>query len=238
MADPTHQVSNNSTGLETAVTGEIQIYLNQEFCRDNLCIKGDWQKWIIIDGENSWTVEELEMIQVILLTTIQAVNHVGADGHMLLTGYRIRKVDQDFIQVEGEQPWVAVTRHEVQEIVLSRTAFLRQHGFQIYHELGHVVDKRVGRRYTIDYQALAAAGGETTEAPIADGYWLREYGRNRVEEGSADAFAAWVVLRFTDNYQPVFLSTPVNIDYDLIINTAQTALTQALAAMRNDNLDL
>lgn len=221
--------TNNQSTTETAVTNAAQAYLSQEFCRDNLCAAGDWQAWVIADHASDWQVGELEMLHLALLTTINALDDMGADGHNLLAGYRVRKINQEFVPSESEQNMVAVVRHPEQEIVVSRSAFLRQQGFLIYHELGHVVDKRVERRYTANYQALAALGGEPSDAPIADGYWLRVYGRDQANEGSADAFATWMVLRYAGTRQPVFPGTPITIDYDLIANTAQSALTQAVA---------
>ncbi|MCA9925234.1 MAG: hypothetical protein KC421_22830 [Anaerolineales bacterium] len=211
------------------VTDATQAYLNQEFCRDNLCTADNWHTWIIADSESDWQVEELEMMHNTLLTTINALDEIGADGISLLAGYRVRKINQEFVPSESEQNLVAVVRHPEQEIVVSRSAFLRQQGFLLYHELGHVIDKRVERRYTTNYQALAEVGGGPSDAPIADGYWLREYGRNEANEGSADAFATWIVLRYAGTRQPVFPGTPITVDYDLIANTAQLALTQAVA---------
>jgi hypothetical protein len=228
VAVPPHPITHSQSVTETAVPNAAQTYLNQEFCRENLCVADNWQTWIIADIESDWQVEELEMIHNALLTTINALDDIGADGHNLLVGYRVRKINQEFVPSESDQNMVAVVRHPEQEIVVSRSAFLRQQGFLIYHELGHVVDKRVERRYTANYQSLAEAGGGSSSAPIADGYWLREYGRNQANEGSADAFATWMVLRYAGTRQPVFPGTPITIDYDLIANTAQSALAQAV----------
>ena len=182
------------------------------------------ESWFIFSDTSQWTTAELEMVRETLANTISALDEAGFDGHSLLADYRFRRHHGQF--VDGIDGRIALVRHSRKEVILADTAFMRLWGYYIYHELGHVVDKRLDRELSRQFHELAAdetAGGSQL---TPDGYWLNEHARTDREEAAADAFALWVVLRYTENPKPVFWNTPNTISYETIVQTLEKTLRQ------------
>lgn len=217
----------NGGGFETAVVApEISTYLEQTFCHDGLCEGQEWSTWILVDPHNPWQLSELGMVRSILLETIQALDNSGHDGHALLLGYHFKKISQEFVTEEHGHRTVAIVNHDHQEISLSNSAFLRQQGFSIYHELGHVVDHRLNRRLTSSYLAHGHGEGDHHHHELADGYWVRPWGLEQKNEGTADAFAIWVMQMHAGKRGPIFPGTPVDTDYNHIAQTVAEILSE------------
>lgn len=180
--------------------------------------------WIIDSRDSRWTVEELELVNFVLRNTFKALENAGFDGQELLNGYRFRRQQGEF--VDGVDGRIALVRHQKREVILADSAFLRLQGFYIYHELGHIVDKRLDRELTQHFHEATGAANWDASHSTADGYWLNEHARADREEATADAFALWVVLNYTDNYKPVFWNTPNTINYEEILNTMEDAIQQ------------
>lgn len=175
--------------------------------------------WFVHTEDSQWQPGEIAMVQKTLETTITALDGAGLDGRALFQGYRFRRYAGEYVHgVEGQ---IALVRHNSQEIILGDAAFVRLSGYYIYHELGHVVDKRTGRALSIAFQAQI--GGDAHEG-TPDGYWLNDHGREDREEGTADAFALWVVMRYTENLKPVFANMRNDTDYEQIVGTFETAM--------------
>ena len=182
------------------------------------------ESWFIRSETSQWNAAELETVRETLDNTISALDDAGFDGHSLLDGYRFRRYHGQF--VDGIDGRIALVRHASKEIILADTAFMRLWGYYIYHELGHVVDKRLDRELSRHFQTLAAndAGDDSQVTP--DGYWMNEHARTDREEAEADAFALWVVMRYTENPKPVFWKTPNTINYELIVQILEETLRQ------------
>jgi hypothetical protein len=142
----------------------------------------------------------------------------------LLASYRFRRYHGQF--VDGVDGRIALVRHADKEIILADTAFMRLWGYYSYHELDHVVDKSLNRELSRHFHALASneLGADSQATP--DGFWLNEHARTHTEEATADAFAIWVFLRYTENPKPVFWHTPNTVDYQQIVDTMDQALRQ------------
>lgn len=212
--------------VATAVSlSEVQFFLQDAFCNDGLCsgVEG-WVTWIILDDEMGWNVTDLVMVRTILLDTIAALNGSGFDGHAVLKGYRFRKVDEDYVSKGGTHRVIATVNHESLEITLSRSAFLRQQGFTIYHELGHIVDRRLDRQLTAMYVERSHHGSAANQDFVGDGYWVRRIGQTDKHEGAADAFAIWMTHRSAEGRNPIFPGTPVQTDYARIAQTVAATL--------------
>jgi hypothetical protein len=181
-------------------------------------------QWFLTDPANPWTPLELATVGQIRGQTIQALNQAGLDGRELLEGYRFRRFQGEYVdQVEGQ---LAIVDHEKEEIVLADAAFERHHGFNIYHELGHVVDHRLERRLSQRFHEVA--GSDPAQSGdqwlTADGYWLRYHGRDDAEEATADAFALWVMTSQSGSWKPIFYGTPLTVNYDGIVEAIEIAL--------------
>jgi len=183
--------------------------------------------WFLTDDESQWSDQELATVQQIMDRTWQALESVGIDGESLLAGYRFRRVPAEF--VPGEERLLAIVDHQKMEILLADGAFERLHGFYIYHELGHAVDRQLDRATSEIYHRIASEGQQTDEDnsvwQTTTGYWLRYHGRDDREEATADAFAWWVMAQF-DQPMPFFPGTPVETDYGVIAQTMQEALNE------------
>jgi len=187
--------------------------------------------WFLTDGESQWSEQEMVTVQQIMDHTWRALESVGLDGERLLAGYHFRRQPAEFIP--GEERLLAIVDHQKMEIVLADGAFKRLHGFYIYHELGHVIDRQLERMPSEIYHRIASEGqgdghepaGNTSVWQTTTGFWLRYHGRDDREEATADAFAWWVMAQF-DQPKPFFPGTPVETDYDEIAQTIEAALNE------------
>ena len=218
-----HQENQEAQSL--TISPELHTYLETAFCDNTLCqgLNG-WSEWIIVDNEHPWQVSELAMTRTILLETITALDESGFDGRLLLAGYRFRKVDQAYVIQEDGRRVVALVSHDVQEITLAATAFLRQQGYPIYHELGHVIDKRLNRQLGARYLQQSHAGQIGNHTAIGDGYWVRQLPHDPINEGVADAVAIWIMLDYAGKRAPIFPGTPVDTDPHHIAQTVEGIL--------------
>jgi hypothetical protein len=197
-------------------------YLDTAFCLDGLCDPGDWQAWIILGLDSKWTIDELEQVRLTLLTTIKALDEAGFDGHALLSGTRFRRHHAEFIDdVPGR---IARIYHEAGEIALADTVFIRLWGWYPYHELGHVIDRRLDSEPRRRFHALAGSEAIPGSEKTADGFWMNEHGRFDHGEAAADAVALWIVMRYTDNPKPVFWRIPNDTDYEKIAATMEQVM--------------
>ena len=186
-------------------------------------------RWLITNEESYWTAEEAKTVQRVLQDTFGTLAANGIDGIALLDGYRFRHDAGRYVDdVEG---LIAKINHNVQEITLSDTAFTLQHGFTIYHELGHVVDHRLDRQLSELFHRHTGvglvAGEEGEEWQTAYNYWLRLAGRDDREEATADAFAVLVMVTYAGLRQPIFPHEPVTTDYEGISAAIALALQAA-----------
>ena len=181
-----------------------------------------FKQWIIESEDSYWTVEEKALVYQVLSVSLTALEDAGYDGQELMGGYHFRRQQGEF--VDGIDGRIALVRHNKQEIILADTAFLRLQGFYIYHELGHVVDKRLERQPSSRFHEIVGSKGKTGSQKTADGFWLNEHARLDQGEATADAFALWVVLRYTENYKPVFWHTPATVSYEDIVAALDLAL--------------
>jgi hypothetical protein len=207
---------------------KTDFYLRKLFCQGGLCADTDYAEWIVVDAASQWQIEEVIMVRRVLLNTIAALDDVGLDGRSLVAGYRFRRFNGPY--VEANTGLIGVVRHHSREIILADTAFQRLQGFYIYHELGHVVDRRSGRQLSESYHHVAYGGYQIMEDAAseqwetANGYWLREQGRHDREEATADAFALWVAFARTDMRKPIFAKMPRQAYYGSITWTMNTSL--------------
>jgi hypothetical protein len=194
-------------------TGAI-LYLQTTFCNDNLCGDEGWSRWVIADAESAWTVQELVMVRHVLENTLGALETLGIDGQELLDGYRFRRFTGEY--VDNKPGRVALIVHSQMEITVSDTAFVRHQGFYIFHEIGHAVDRRLGRQFSDRFHRLAT-----------DDYKLRRQAQQDREEATADAFAVWVMVDYMGVREPVFHNTPATADYGGISQAVAVSLTSA-----------
>lgn len=228
--------------MDTAVSLDFlpvdsQDYLENEFCQDSLCPPGGWQQWIIVDAESAWTAVQLTAVHHALVETFAALAEVGINGRHLLAGYRFRYQPGD--RLNGRQESIALARHEVQEIILTDSAFTVQAGFSIYHELGHAVDNRLQRQLTVGFIDLIGGGEDYRRENgylIPDGYWVRTQTRHSPYEATADAFGVWVTIRTSPAPAPIFHTTPPDISYRAISLAVETTLRQAAAIQETERV--
>lgn len=186
--------------------------------------------WFIVDEESQWTAQETIVVEQIMAHSWQALDSVGLDGQDLLKGYRFRRAAGEY--VPGQERTLAMVDHQQREITLADGAFKRLHGFYIYHELGHAVDRQLERLPSEIYHRIAGQGQEEV-AETGDGwttttgFWLRYPGRDDREEATADAFAWWVMAQ-AGQPKPFFPGTPVTTDYDQVARTVEEALGEAV----------
>ncbi len=185
--------------------------------------------WFIVDEESQWTAQEMIAVEQIMARSWQALDSVGLDGQDLLKGYRFRRAAAEYVPGQGRL--LAMVDHQQKEITLADGAFKRLHGFYIYHELGHAVDRQLERLPSEIYHRIA---GQEEAAETGDGwttttgFWLRYPGRDDREEATADAFAWWVMAQ-AEQPKPFFPGTPVITDYGEIARTFEEAVREAAA---------
>lgn len=196
----------------TDVEPELLDYLARDFCLGDLCRSGSWAEWVILAPDSNWEIADLQQLHTALEDTMSALDDAGFDSYDLLSGYRFRR--SQGIYLPGELGILARVLHDRQEIVLADGALTKQWGFYIYHELGHVADRRLEHRLTTEFQRLTL--GEMVNGKTADGFWINRFALESPEEATADAFALWIVLNHTTNPQPVFWLKPEDSDYEKI----------------------
>lgn len=224
-----HSVPEATAGMESPerlsapLSGETGRYFVNTFCQGELCPAAEAGRWLIFAEDGAWTVEEAEQVRRALLDVFAALAAAGEDGSELLDGYRFRRYASEY--VDGVPGRVARVNHGELEIVLSDTAFLRQQGFYIYHELGHAVDGRLDRRLSAHFHGHTG-GGPTAGGSwqTADNFWIRPEGRDDREEAAADAFAVWVMVERAGLRKPVFPGAPMATDHAAIAAAAESAL--------------
>ncbi len=189
---------------------------------------GDLEQWIVIDdsGEDAgsqWTNTELRIVHNAIRDTIAALDSAGLDGHQLLAGYRFQRAAGRYL-AEGIQRQAQVN-HEPELITLAGNSFISAQGFVIYHELGHVVDRRLGRRLSSIFQAQALQPARTDGlVELEDGYWMREQAHDSASEAAADAFALWVMVEQEGRPMPSFPTMPETVDPPLIFELVRMGL--------------
>jgi hypothetical protein len=206
----------------TNVEPDLLDYLANHFCLGDLCRSGSWAEWIILAPDSTWEIADLLQLRTVLNDTMNALNDAGFDGYGLLSGYRFRH--SQGIYLPGELGILARVHHEEQEIVLSDGALRKQWGFYMYHELGHVADRRLGSGLMHEFQRLTRGGVVVEGRKTADGYWLNRFAREKPEEATADAFALWIVLNHTNNPQPVLWLKPEDTSYETITGVMDSVL--------------
>jgi hypothetical protein len=186
----------------------------------------EWPRWIAAGQEDPWSASELLLVRAILDNTLAALADVGLDGAKLLEGYRFKRLAGEFVRPEARI--AALVNHSEQIISLGDAAFVRQQGFYIYHELGHAVDHRLGRRMGDQFHEVAGSGYIETNGDrrwsTADGYWLRPIAQEARGEATADAFGMWVSTVYGGSRRPVFAGISTQVDYDGIVAAVQEAL--------------
>ena len=182
----------------------------------------EYLDWFIEDVASTWTENEIETVEQALEQTFQALSLVGLDAQEIFQGYRFRRFQGEYAHaVDGR---LAIVDHQKAEIILSDAAFKRHQGFNIYHELGHVVDLRLNRQLSHLFHLQAGTNQAAEEWVTAEGYWMRDHGRHDREEATADAFALWVLSQEPDDFRPVFFGTPVTVNYEAILWAIEGAL--------------
>lgn len=184
---------------------------------------GDLEEWVVVDAGSHWTSTELRIVHNAIRDTIAALDSAGLDGHGLLAGYRFARFDDRFLE-EGIRR-LAVVNHESRLIILADRAMIAHQGFYIYHELGHVVDQRLGRRLSAVFEewALRPAGPDGS-VELRDGYWMREQAHDSPSEAAADAFALWVSVEMADDRMPDFPTKPDTVNPSLIFELVRAGL--------------
>ena len=203
---------------------ELRAYLEGPFCSGGLCRSGSWTEWVIVAPDSVWKVEELQVVHTALTTTIGALDEKGLDGRALLGGYRFRRSQGTYLP--GTLGQVALVQHDTREIRLSDRALRTQSGFHIYHELGHVVDRRLQQALTREFQRLTLGEEGIDSRKTAGGFWLDQFARDRPEEATADAFALWIILNHTTGPEPVFWMKPDEANYDTIAAVMDRVLSR------------
>ena len=225
-------VSSEPTAAESAmlagtdVEAELLDYLAGNFCAGDLCRSGSWTEWIILAPDSTWEIADLQRMRTALKDTMIALDEAGFDGFNLLSGYRFRH--SRGVYLPGELGILARVDHEQQEIVLAEGALRRQWGFYIYHELGHVVDRRLEHALTNEFQRLTSGVHGVGDRKTTAGFWLNQAAREKPGEAAADAFALWIVLNHTNTPQPVLWLKPEDTSYETITGVMDSVL-QAIA---------
>jgi hypothetical protein len=174
--------------------------------------------------DSIWSPEEKALVSEVWMNTSIALEEAGYDSQKVFSGYRFRRYRGQY--VDGKEGRIALVRHHKKEIILADAAFLRLQGFYIYHELGHVADKHTDREINRLFHEKIGSKMSADIKKTADGFWLNGHAHHDYEEATADAFALWVIMNYTDNYRPVFAGTPVTTDYEKIIDTFDSTITQ------------
>ena len=198
---------------------DIERYLQNGFCNDQLCPEGQWWSWIIIEENSTWTAGALMTIRRSLLNTLEVLDKNGFEGHNILDGYRFKRHQGAY--VDEKKGWVALVNHDRQEILLADKAFVGQ-GFIVYHELGHVVDYRLGGGLKEQFRQTSAAHESEllithSSLSVVEGFWIREQGHNNLGEAAADAFALWVMANSGGLQGLAFKDAPAKVNYSRIV---------------------
>lgn len=183
----------------------------------------------VVEKDSQWTPAEIETVEGIVRETVAALGSVGLDGEEMLDGYRFRRYAGTY--VNDAEGLLAAVDHNIREITLSDSAFSRHHGFNIYHELGHIVDRALDRRLNQAFHLRAGSPPDGRDDwETAEGYWLRKHGREHAQEATADAFALWVAVDHAGLPKPVFYGTPLTTDYAGISQAIFSSLTSLSTA--------
>lgn len=218
-ADKSSERSSETTGLQRGV----QRYLDHSFQLDDLGEAGTWQNWIIVEDGSDWSISQLRMVRAALQNTIAALDSAGLDGYELLAGYRFNRFSGQYLS-DGSRRQAEVN-HDSRLITLADQAFLNHRGFVIYHELGHVVDRQLGRRLTSIFQdQTLRPAGTSGDSQLVDGYWLREQARTSPSEAAADAIALWVLVEHAGYDMPEFPSMPEMVDAPVLFELVEQGL--------------
>ena len=121
---------------------------------------------------------------------------------------------------------LATIDHESSAIRLPDTAFIRLCGWYPYHELGHVIDRRLGSEPRRRFHEVIGSVANPGEEQTADRYWMNEHAHFDTGESAADATALWIVMGQTDNPKPVFWQMANDTDYDAIAGTMGAVLLE------------
>ena len=209
----------NSQLINQEPANDIERYLQNGFCNDQLCPEGQWWSWIIIDENSTWTAGALLTIRRSLLNTLEVLDKNGFDGRNILNGYRFKRHHGSY--VDEKKGWVALVNHDKQEILLADKAFVGQ-GFIVYHELGHVVDYRLGGGLKERFRQTSAAHESEllmthSSLSVVEGFWIREQGQKNLGEAAADAFALWVMANSEGLEGLAFKDAPTTVNYFRIV---------------------
>lgn len=213
------------------IAADVLNYLESEFCAESVCPDGAWQTVIVVDANSQWQVAELVLVHQGLAYAHAALNAVGLDSQPVFAGYRVRRHAGEFYN--PERRYVAVVQHDLQEINLADAVFTRKEGFYFYHELGHVVDRRLDRELTLGLMAELSMGWDDL-AP--DGTWVRSMAREAPYELTADAFGIFLGLTYTQMTPPAYVQTPADIDYQAVAQSLAAALRAVGANAENGSL--
>lgn len=216
----------NSQLINQEPANDIERYLQNGFCNDQLCPEGQWWSWIIIDENSTWTAGALLTIRRSLLNTLGALDNNGIDGRNILDGYRFKRHHGPY--VDEKKGWVALVNHDRQEILLADKAFVGQ-GFVVYHELGHVIDHRLGGGLKEWFRQTSAAHGSeplTTHSnlSVVEGFWFRDQSQENLGEAVADAFALWVMANSGDLDGLAFKDAPATVNYPRIVEAMDKSI--------------
>lgn len=188
--------------------------------------KLDIRAWLIEDESSRWAPEEVAIVESILRKSIGALDNAGLDGSLLLEGYRFRRWDGEF--AKDKDGWAAVVNHDDQEIFLADTIFLPGNEFFIYHELGHVVNRRSGGSLSDNFHSLIEQIDGIVirhDWTTAEGFWFRGQAHIHRNEAIADAFALWVWMS-AGHETPNFHDTPDTVQWNNIIALFENALDE------------
>jgi hypothetical protein len=209
-------------GEPAALQRGVQRYLDSSFQIEELGEAGNWQNWIITDDGSDWSISQLRMVRAAIQNTVAALESTGQDGYELLAGYRFNRFSGQYLP-DGSRRQAEVN-HEMQLITLADQAFLNHRGFVIYHELGHVADRQLGRRLTSLFQDQTLRAGANGDSQLVDGYWLREQAHTSPSEAAADALAIWVLVDFAGYDMPEFPSMPEMVDAPVLFELVERGL--------------
>lgn len=188
--------------------------------------KFDSQTWFIADESSRWTAQETAIVKGILSETIAALAEAGLSGRSLLEGYRFRRWAGEF--AKDREGKIAVVNHSDMEIVLSDTILRPENHFYIYHELGHVVNRRSAGSLSVNFHSrIEQIDGIVIrhDWTTAEGFWFRGQAHINRDEAIADAFALWVWVS-AGHETPNFHDTPETVQWDAMIDVFVNALAE------------
>ena len=185
----------------------------------------DISAWLIENQNSKWQVEEQEHLREILALSIKALDDAGLSGEELLGGYRFSRWDGEY--AKDQEGKIALVNHTDREIILSDSIMAPENAFFIYHELGHVVNRRSGDALTEKFHGLTEQIDGIVirhDWTTAEGYWIRGQAHIKRSEATADAFALWVLMGYGDEAAPNFFDTPESAQHEAIIRLFDQAL--------------